>query len=171
MKLLVSKDITELTKEDIFGFLSKVICSSFDVEIVLFDSDIEDLARKSSIMEIFKDEGRFSLVGSEKHVNLMQKSLEEGVNKGCDAFLHVPRNVSLRDPNFDGSVVDKLFSSMSDENIHATICDYNQNGVLMVQNIPIIFCQRITKGKDTPINISENVAITKYIPLELYNVS
>jgi len=169
MKLLVSKDITELTKEDIFGFITKVITSSFDVEIVLFDSDIEDSVRRSSIMEIFKGQDRFCIVGSEKHVNLMQKSLEEGVNRGCDAFLHIPKNVNLTDAR--DSATDDLFSSMSDENIHATFCDYSQNGVLMVHNRPVIFCQRITDGKNTPINISENNGIKKYIPLELYNVS
>jgi len=177
MKLLVSKEVTGLTTEEVSDFLESIVCTPFGVEIVLFDSNgsAPNVVRKQLIFqnpdissELLKKKDSISLVNSEEDANLMSMSLNEGVNRDCAAFLHFPKNVSL---NKKGDIVKALFSSMSDQNIHATFCDYSQNGVLMVHNMPVIFCQRITNGKNTPINISENNGIKKYIPLELYNVS
>ena len=176
MKLLVSKDVTGLTQKEVSDFLEEIFATAFDVEVVLFDSDgmSAPTAKKRLIFEnpnistrIMDVEGSIFVVESEENENLMQKSLDEGVDRGCSAFLHVPINVTLIE---GGDIVTSLFSSMSDQNICSTFCDYSQNGTLMIQNTPIIFCQKITDKKKTPISISESNGIKKYIPLELYNV-
>lgn len=176
MKLLVSKDVTGLTQKEVSDFLEEVVATSFDVEIVLFDSNGMETStdRKKLIFDtpnissrLMDAEGSIFVVESEEGENLNQKSLDEGVDRGCSAFLHVPRNVTLIK---GGDIVTYLFSSMSDKNICSTFCDYNQNGTLMIQNAPVVFCQRITNKKKTPISILEGGGIKKYIPLELYNV-
>ena len=167
MKLLVSKEITGLTVDEISQFLEKLSSDDLDFDVVLFDSNLEEPSRYSELTAILISYASIGLVRSEKDDNLMELSLTQGVDRECAAFLHIPKNVNL---NKNGSIVDVLFSEMSDSNIHATFCDYSQNGVLLIQNRPVIFCQRITNRNNSPLNVMEIRGIVKYIPLELYNV-
>jgi len=161
MKILVSKDFgSDKPSNDTIEEFMNATKTAFDKVTLFFDNGSHGADGSYS-------EDDFSFIGLdfEDRNEALKISVRAAVEKQCDAILFFNKQSF---PKKD--VVDKLFSPMEDGNIFATVCDYTVDGILMIQNNPIVTCRRLEKT-DNLFDLSKCQGIVKYIPLDLYYVT
>ena len=161
MKILVSKDFgSDKPSNDTIEEFMDATKTAFDKVTLFFDNG-------SHNADGSHNEDDFSFIGLdfEERNGALNIAVNTAFQKQCDAILFFNKQSF---PKKD--VVDKLFSPMEDSNIFATISDYTIDGILMVQNNPVVACRRLEKTNDL-FDLSKCQGIVKYIPLDLYHVT
>ncbi len=161
MKILVSKDFgSDKPSNDTIEEFMDATKTAFDKVTLFFDNGLHNVEGSYGEDNFFIKKLDF-----EDRNQALNISVRTAVEQQCDAILFFNKQ-SFPKKN----VVDKLFSPMEDGNIFATICDYTVDGVLMIQNNPVVTCRRLEKT-DNLFDLSKCQGIVKYIPLDLYHVT
>ena len=161
MKILVSKDFgSDKPSNDTIEEFMDATKTAFDKVTLFFDNGSHNAEGSYS-----EDDFAFIGLDFEERNEALNIAVNNAFQKQCDAILFFNKQSF---PKKD--VVDKLFSPMEDSNIFATISDYTIDGILMVQNNPVVACRRLEKTNDL-FDLSKCQGIVKYIPLDLYHVT